>query len=174
VHSTLPGFPLGALPCSWENLRAPRGCALWLPPECATGALVVLLALGYRRGVHCAFHTLLDSPLEHYRAPRRIYAPLVGARSGYRRGVPPVHEWYFWPFWIPPWSTTVFLGEFTRLSWVRALATAGVCHRCMGGNSGPRLPPWGFRCYTRWCALRFSPESAPPQNRNPSSWPWSL
>ena len=64
----------------------------------------------------------------------------------------------------------MFLGEFTRLSWVRALATAGVCHRCMGGTSGPRLPPWGFRCYSRRCALRFSPERAPPQNRNPSSW----
>jgi hypothetical protein len=36
-------------------------------------------------------------PLEHHRVPRRIYAPLVGARSGYRRGVPPVHGWYFWP-----------------------------------------------------------------------------
>ena len=42
------------------------------------------------------------------------------------------------PYWIPPWSTTVLLGEFTRLSWVRVLATAGVCHRCMGGTSGPR------------------------------------
>ena len=115
-----------------------------------------------------AFYTFLDSPLEHHRVPRRIYAPpLVGARSGYRRGVPPVLWLYFWPFWIPPWSTTVLLGEFTRLSWVRALATAGVCHRCMGGTSGPRLPTWGFRCYTRRCALRFSPESAPPPKSQP-------
>jgi len=125
------------------------------------------------RGTLCSPH-FLDSPLEHHRVPRRIYAPLVGARSGYRRGVPPVHEWYFWPFWILPWSTTVFLGEFTRLSWVRALATAGVCHRCMGGTSGPRLPPWGFRCYSRRCALRFSPERAPPKiaTQVRGSWPF--
>ena len=125
------------------------------------------------RGTLCSPH-FLDSPLEHHRVPRRIYAPLVGARSGYRRGVPPVHEWYFWPFWILPWSTTVFLGEFTRLSWVRALATAGVCHRCMGGTSGPRLPPGGFRCYSRRCALRFSPERAPPKiaTQVRGSWPF--
>ena len=59
----------------------------------------------------------------------------------------------------------MFLGEFTRLSWVRALATAGVCHRCMGGASGPRLPPWGFWCYSRRCVLLRDPsETWPPQN----------
>ena len=64
-----------------------------------------------------------------------------------------------------PWSSTAFLGEFTRLSWVRALATAGVCHRCMGGTSGPRLPPWGFWCYSRRCVLLRDPsETWPPQN----------
>ena len=70
----------------------------------------------------------------------------------------------------------MLLGEFTRLSWVRVLATAGVCHRCMGGTSGPRLPPWGFRCYSRRCALRFSPESAPPKiaTQVRGSWPFLI
>ena len=44
-----------------------------------------------------AFYTFLDSPLEHHRVPRRVYAPLVGALSGYRRSVPPVLWLYFWP-----------------------------------------------------------------------------
>ena len=69
------------------------------------------------------------------------------------------------PYWIPPWSTTVLLGEFTRLSWVRVLATAGVCHRCMGGTSGPRYRRGVFAATPAGARYGFRLKVPPPQKR---------
>ena len=59
----------------------------------------------------------------------------------------------------------MLLGEFTRLSWVRVLATAGVCHRCMGGTSGPRYRRGVFAATPAGARYGFRLKVPPPQKR---------
>ena len=64
----------------------------------------------------------------------------------------------------------MLLGEFTRLSWVRVLATAGVCHRCMGGTSGPRYRRGVFAATPAGARYGSRLKVPPPQKRGKSSW----